>query len=417
MNLFNMKGYFATSTAKYLENYSGLPKDCWRRIYIYFINAISGGISFFLSFYLVNNLHFNVGIAGFIISFYGLGTILGGILGGKLADELSPTIMSLISLLVKVVSLIALVFLHTKILLMTNLFILGVANYSFLTSNNAWILHRCRENERLKVLNILYAASNLGLGVAGIIFGFLVHYDFQYALYFSSISLLACIVYLLKEEKRKEILSNKYAEAIVLQKTKSGIINKKIFWLMLVYFFFSSLIIAQVGTTYPLYLREVFSQSGVKIFGMLFALNSFIIAGLQTPIVNIFKDANKAFIAGMGSLVMGLGMLMLSFTSLTSLALVSCLVYTFGEMLFIPMAQLICYQQGDAKKKGQNLGLFQTIYAAAVVFGPSLGGFIYHHFSGKAVWYFCGTLGVICFFGCLIFQKYFATKVDFLHNP
>lgn len=104
---------------------------------------------------------------------------------------------------------------------------------------------------------------------------------------------------------------------------------------------------------------------------------------------------------GIGAFLMGFGMFMLSFSVTFTLAILACIIYTIGEMLFFSIAQLLCYQSGGEKKKGQSIGLFRTIFAASVFIGPTLGGYIYHRFGGNYVWYLCGFIGVACLISCL----------------
>src|SRR3990167_2034657 len=90
------KSFFNPWLNGYLKNYSGLDAPCWKRVFLTFINDISGGICFYLSLYFVNVLNFSLSQAGFIISFFGLGTTFGGIFGGKIADRISPEIVSVL---------------------------------------------------------------------------------------------------------------------------------------------------------------------------------------------------------------------------------------------------------------------------------------------------------------------------------
>jgi MFS family permease len=109
---------------------------------------------------------------------------------------------------------------------------------------------------------------------------------------------------------------------------------------------------------------------------------------------------------GIGALLLGTGMLLLSLSCMFSLAMLACIIYTIGEMIFFSLSHLICYQNGAEKKKGSSLGIYRMIYASSRVVGPTLGGLIYQQWSGDALWYICGFIGLACFSACYHYRKY-----------
>jgi len=161
--------------------------------------------------------------------------------------------------------------------------------------------------------------------------------------------------------------------------------------------FLVGLIVSQISTTYSVYIQQLFPNFGMKAVGILFVLNPFLIVLLQTPLIMQFDNINKILLIGIGALLAGVGMFILIFSNNFITAIFACIVYTIGEMFFFPSAQLVCYNQGSSKRKGQSLGIFKSVYAISVVVGPAFGGIIYNHFGGNDVWYICGLIGLICF--------------------
>lgn len=394
------------SLKKYFSNYSGLPKECWQRIFMTFIDTLSGGVAFFISLYFVNDLHFSIQSSGFIISFYGLGTILGGLIGGKLSDRISPGIITTLSFFIKALAFVALIKFKAIFALIIILFIIGFTTYSFTAANNMWVMKHCQDYEevRLKAFNIIYAAANLGFALSAFIMAALIPYGFYYIFFLSAVLLFVASLFLAYWEKNDvaiiKNMSSLSKEAVAVSEVASSVINKKIIMLVFVCLFVVGLIMAQLGATYPFYVTHAFPSLGVKAVSIFAMTNSLMIVALQTPIVNFFNRYNKMLLLGSGAFLMGFGMTILNFSTFFFLAIISCLIYTLGEMLFFSNAQLVCYQNGAEKKKGQSLGSFQAVYAMSVFLGPSIGGFIYHHFDGATLWYCCGIVGVLCLMAC-----------------
>ncbi len=408
-----MTEYLSSSVKGYLSHYSGMSASCWQRIGVSLANSTAGGTCFFLSLYFVKNLQFSIFVSGILISIYGLGTAFGGIISGRLSDKMSPNIVSIVSLLLSAMAFLLFIKLKTVHLLVANIFILGMANYGFKTSNNVWMLKNSGKHkvERLKMINVLYTTSNLGIGISAVVVSLFSQYGFHYIFLFSGALLFLSAIYLIFQEKNKVHLSedcenkadialnNKFGE----EASKKNI---KIFWLTLICLFWVGLIIVQGSATYPVFIYDAFPLWGVKAVAILFTLNAFLIALFQVPAVNFFRHNNKVFMIGIGAFLIGLGIFVLGFSPVFLLAIISCIIYTTGEMLFMSFAQYACYEHAAENKKGQSIGMFQSTYATSVVIGPTVGSFIYHTLGANTLWYLSGTIGLICLFACIVYMRH-----------
>lgn len=396
----------------YFQTYQGLPARSLRQIFISFITTIASSFAYYLSIYFVSQKNLKIDTAGFLLSCYGFGTVVGGILGGKLSDKISPRRISIICLLIEAISVFALVGINSTTIMAINLFLMGIAFYGFKTSNTMIVLRPCKHNEEIKIkaLNILYVISNLGLGISAVIISIIGNYSFSYIFYPASFLLLSAATINLSEELKfcKHAKRFKLKPQIKTQKTRSQIktsVWKKISPILITLFLIG-LVIAQRRATYPVFIQQLFPGMGLESVGILLALNPILIVFTQTPIVQFFSKFNKVLIIGSGAFLMGFGTLILSFSPLFSMAFLAGVIYTFGEMLFFSLAQLVCYNYAEKSEKGNVLGVFQTVYALSIVAGPVLGGVIYHHYGSTLLWYLSGTIGVCCLVLCIIHYIY-----------
>jgi predicted MFS family arabinose efflux permease len=398
-----MTDYLIAFARKYTANYKGLSKFCWQGIMLICINSFTIGICFFLSLYFFNIQHLSTSMTGLLLSCYGLGTVFGGLVSGKLSDTWSPRLISIFSLLIQSGAFFLLTYLDSVLTLMPNLFFLGFAAYGFKTSNNAWILNMCIEDVKLryKTISISHVASNFGLGLSGAFIACMVTYGFESIFYLSGLLLSCSALYLLFLKNTDTITSIETQETDLLSPSTTS----QMIFLILSCVFLVGLIIAQLGSTYPLYIQKSFPSLGVQAVSILFILDTFLIVLFQAPLTALVTSQNKLLVTGFGALLMGIGMLVLSISSIFVLAIISCIIWTTGEMLFISTAQLLCYEGSNNQKRGQNLGLFQTVFAASNVLGPTLGGVIYQYWSGNLLWYCSAVIGVVCFFLCWHFSR------------
>jgi len=404
-----MTTYLQSAARIYFGSYSGLTRKNWQGIILSFISAVVMDIYFFLPLYFVNVLHLDIATSGVIMTCYGMGTIFGGYFGGKLSDRISPNIVTTASLLIQSIAFMMLIHLKSVELLMLNLFVVGVASYGFITSNYTWVLRHCGSHEptKLRAMNILCTASNLGFGISSGIITYFVSdgFDSMMKIAGSVLFLLAIYSSFLDRKQTLSLPENKYNSADNLTVVAADNGNKSIVWLMLGCVFLMGLIIAQLNTTYSIYINETFPGYGMQGIGILFMLNAFMVVLLQTPIVDVLSNYNKVMLAGAGAFLIGAGMLMLNFSYAFVFAMLACVVYTFGEMIFFSVAQYICYHNAGEKKKGQGLGIYRMVFASSRIAGPTLGTVIYQKFGGNMVWYLCGILGILCLGFCNFYKK------------
>jgi predicted MFS family arabinose efflux permease len=406
-----MTACFSSLFKKYCANYAGLSRRCWRGILLNFIESALNGVFCFLSFYFVNILGINMASTGMIVACYGMGAIVGGMIGGRLSDRISPATVSAGSLLLLSLGYLFLIKLKTVHALMGNLFVLGMAAYSFLTSNHLWVLNQCAgPAERLKALNILAAVSNLGISLAALITGLVAGHGFHGLFFTAGVILFFSAGYLVYQEyrsRRSLIQSDRMTVevpiSIGIQEAHEA--RPMIGWVLFLVLLTGS-VIAQTSSTYSVYIQEMFPGLGVKAVSGLFILNTLLVVFCQTPLVNFLKERNKVFLTGMGSFLIGLGMFILGVNSIFLFAVIGCVIYTVGEMIFFSMAQFICYQKGQANKKGLTLGMYRMTYAASRIIGPAAGGAVYHYLGGPMVWYISGIIGVVCLAICISLRNF-----------
>ena len=407
-----MSTYVSALLKNYIASYSGLQKSCWKGFVISFIESTLIGVYYFLSIYFVDVLHINIATAGVMISFYGLGTIFGGFIGGKLSDHISPSRVTMVSLLIQSILFFILVKIKSIFLISADLFILGIATYSFITANYTWILNQCKNSElnKLKAINILNVASNLGIGLSAIIISVLAAYGFDYIFNVSSILLFALALILLMQEIQSPTETNNTGinKRLSHTLTKTPAANKNKIVLILVYIclFFTGMIVSQISTTYPIFLKEKYPYLGVYAFSILFSLNTILVIIFQNYLVNMFHEVNKLVMIGTGSFLIGVGMLFLNFSYIYPIAFLACIIYSAGEMLFFSLVQLFCYERGEETKKGSSLGKYRMVYASSRFVGPIAGGYIYNALGGNMLWYISSIIGITFLVLCIYYREY-----------
>ncbi|MBV9575165.1 MAG: MFS transporter [Gammaproteobacteria bacterium] len=394
---------------RYFAHYSHLSKECWQGTFLIFIQSLATGTCYFLSLYFVNVLNISIAASGLLISAYGVGNVFGSLFSGKLSDMISAKRISNLTLFIQALAFFLLTQFSNENILLMIMFVNGFCAYGFITSNNVWLLKGCQNQPemRLKIINIRRAAANLGMGVSGLMIGFLTLQQFPLLFNLMSAALIFSAFYLhffVNDKNDITILNNN------INKISSSLsinnYHKKIILLILLCVFLINLIIAQLSITYPIYIQQLFPQMGTQSVSILFILDTLLIVFFQTPLVNNLKNFNKILFVGIGAFLMGAGMYLLNFSSFFYIAIISCLIWTTGEMIFISMAQFVCYEAGSEQKKGHTMGAFQATTAVAKIIGPAMGAYIYHVLGPNTLWSSSMIIGIFCFLMCFYFRKH-----------
>lgn len=395
----------------YFRSFRGLSSAAWRGVILTLVDSTMIGVYYFLSTYFMSELHFSVTMCGAIISCHGVGAIFGGRVGGKCADKFSASLVSACSLLVQAIGYLALVKLQTPTALMINTFFLGAASYAFITSNHVWTLQHTSENERMKAINLLSTASNLGLSLSAMVIGMTVGIGFHTLFIIVSALTLLCASYLFRQyvqrdKRRTNNTTDIKASRTEQQNLSAHSLKRSSTFLMLTCVLFTGFTVSQLSSAYPIYIQEHYPWLGLQGISILFAFNSILVVLIEAPLGDLIKHQNKMLMLGLGALILGAGMCMLTISYVFSLAIIACVIYTIGEIIFFCMAQLIAYENSSHNKKGSGVGTYRMMYAVSRVIGPAGGGFIYAHLGGNALWVISGIIGVLCFMGCCWFARF-----------
>lgn len=392
-----------------LQYYYNFSKVCYFGFTLNLLESIFIGIYYYLTIYFVDTLHFDIRTAGVIISCYGIGAIIGGFVGGKLSDQWTPGIVATCSLFLQAIIYFVFVHVQSVNLLMMTVFILGIASYGFITANHLFVLGNCikGDTERLRAISVLSMTSNLGLGLSALLLGAVLSFGFHSVFLIISLLMfiLACTSLYYEINMRKinsNILSSQPNDTQIKQGNHPEKANLSIFLMALSSVFFIGLIVAQLGATYTLYIKEVYPSYGIQGVTTLFAINSFIVVIASSLVCELIKEYNKIIMVGLGGFLIGFGMFLLVFSNWFGMAVLSCVVYTFGEIIFFSMVQLLCYECGFENKKGSSLGIYRVVYASTRVLGPAAGGCIYSQFGGNMLWIISGIFGAACLLCCYL---------------
>jgi predicted MFS family arabinose efflux permease len=181
----------------------------------------------------------------------------------------------------------------------------------------------------------------------------------------------------------------------VVENTRSAYADKK-YLVFIVLTILFGICFFQIFSTLPVFFKEQLHLTPFFI-GVIMSVNGILIALFEMALVFLLekKQRNLQYII-MGVLLMGLSFVVFNVVPGThSLALLSTLIITAGEMLSMPFMNSFWISRTDEGNRGQYAGLYTAAWSIAQVIGPLGGAQVVHHFSFTALWWVIGAVSVV----------------------
>jgi MFS family permease len=132
-----------------------------------------------------------------------------------------------------------------------------------------------------------------------------------------------------------------------------------------------------------------------SLYGSLIAINGILIVFLQPLMVPVLERMRRGRVLAMGALLVGLGFGLTALAHMPLHYALTIVVWTFGEIAFIPVAPTVVADLAPTRLRGSYQGAYQLAWGAASCAAPAVGGFVLGHFGNRALWAGCLVAGVL----------------------
>jgi MFS family permease len=284
-------------------------------------------------------------------------------------------------------------------------------------ANGTSMARVCADELRVKGFALNRLANNLGATIGPAVGGVLALRDYRLLFWADGLtSLAAAVVFAILwkgawagdgNEKREEgaaVVSAHEGSMVPQPKIASGNMTKtaasaqahspwrdRPFLLLMLIFLVWSAVFVQVLTTYPLYIRNVYGLAENRI-GQLFAVNTILIVVLEMILMEKIRRYPLTSMINVSFILMGAGLGIMPLGRGFSFAAFTVVVWTFGEMLSMPLVAALIAGRARDDTRGRYMGIFSLSFSLAFIIAPAAGTAVYGRFGGDAVWISCAAL-------------------------
>lgn len=356
----------------------------------------------FLSLYLINDLQFTLSDVGWIMSFFGLGSVVGSWLGGKLTDKIGSYIIMYTSLFLTGVLFIVMQYVTTYEGFCAGIFVLMLVADTFRPAMFVALSSYSKPENKTRSVTLIRLAINLGFS-AGPAVGGLIITTLGYGGLFwvDGITCVFAAVLLLK------VLHPKKARVLDEVKVENPVsaYSDKAFWIFLIAMMLFGVVFLQYFSTMPLYYKEIHHLTELEI-GLLMGMNGLLIFLLEMPLVKWLENRKSTKIGLMliGAVLTALSFAVLNLTSWVGILVVGMLLMTIGEMIAFPFSNAFAMDRAKKGNQGEYMALYSIAFSFAHIFGHNSGMQLVDKLGFESTWNIVAVLALLSA-ACMLLLK------------
>lgn len=371
----------------YLANFRGLSREIWLLSLVTFINRAGAMVIPFLSLYLINVEGFTLPQVGWIMSCFGLGSLVGTYIGGRLTDSIGYYKVILASLFMGGVGFILLQFINTFYGFCIGIFILTLmadaGRPAIFVAADAY----SKPGNITRGIALIRLAINLGFSVGPLIGGLIIaNINYTSLFWIDGLTCMGAslgVFLLLKPKKQKD----KIVEKVIIIKEGLSPYKNKLFMFFFIIMIAYSLAFVQYFSVMPLYYEKVHFLSE-DVIGWLMFINGSTIVIFEMPLIGWLdrQKVSKTMATFWGIFFLGLSFLVLNLTSWSGILVVAMLLMTLGEMIGFPFSNALALEMAPKGRKGSYMGLYSMSFSSAHLLGHNGGMNMVNSFGYSSTW-------------------------------
>lgn len=340
----------------------------------------------FLSLYLTEDLEFTKQQTGWIMTAFGLGSLIGAWIGGKLTDKWGFFPVMFYTLFISGFMFIGLQFIKTFEGFLAGIFLLLLVADGFRPAVYVAINTYSKPENRTRSVTLIRLAINLGFAAGPAVGGIIIATMSYNGLFW--VDGITCIVsailfsQLLERKKAKEFNGTASKKT---NRSPYRDINYLIFLLSALFIAFAFM---QLFSTIPLFYREVHHLPELYI-GLLMSMNGIVIFFVEMPLIKYLEQPRFSiyWILVLSTIIISFSFLILNLTSWSGILIIGMFLITVGEMLNFPFLNRFALDRSERGKSGEYMALFTMTFSTSQIFCHNVGMHLIEKLGYSITWY------------------------------
>ncbi|NVK53313.1 MAG: MFS transporter [Flavobacteriaceae bacterium] len=371
--------------SNYLKTFKGLSREVWWLALVTLINRAGTMVLPFLSIYLTESLQFTIKDVGWVMSFFGLGSVAGSWIGGKLTDKIGSFKVMKISLFFTGIAFMLLQLATNFYQFCFGIFMVTLIADAFRPAMFVALSAYSKPENKTRSVTLIRLAINLGFSAGPAIGGLIITYISYNGLFW--VDGVTCI---LATVLLSVVLHPKKAKVIDEVKVEDphSIFSDKAFWVFFIAMVIFGVTFLQYFSSMPLYYKDIHVLTELQI-GLLLGFNGLLIFVLEMPLIKWLEESkySKEFLMLFGLFLTGLSFIVLNIFSWSGILVVGMFLMTIGEMIAFPFSNAFVMERAKRGKQGEYMAYYSIAFSIAHIFGHNSGLQMINSLGFDATWY------------------------------
>lgn len=389
----------ARTAQLYRDAFAGLSRDIWLLSLVTFINRAGTMVIPFMTIYLTTQRSFSFRDAGFVMSSFGIGSIVGSLVGGKLTDRYGYYPVQFWTLAGSGVIFFLLMNLNSVWALCIGTFVLSSVADAFRPANQTAIAFYSRPENRARAFGLMRLAINLGFAAGPVMGGLLAHalgYEWLFAVDGLTCIFAAILFRLTLDPKgQQKLIATQQPEPELALPDRPAYQDKHyLFFLLMIVL--GATAFMQFFSSLPVFLKQSYGFTEAQIGGLT-TVNGLIIVAMEMPLVyGIERRLSALQAVALGNILFAAAYFILAGGSYHLLApLGFMVVLTIGEMLAMPFSSTYAAGRAHPHRRGQFMGLYSMSWGTAFIIAPTAGLWIAEQYGFLHLWWVACCLAIV----------------------
>tara|TARA_B110000967_G_scaffold205357_1_gene249747 strand:+ start:158 stop:1366 length:1209 start_codon:yes stop_codon:yes gene_type:complete len=368
----------------YISTFKGLSKEVWWLSLITLINRAGTMVIPFLSLYLNKNLNFSIPDIGWIMSFFGLGSVVGTWIGGKLTDKIGYYKVMFVSLILTGIFFVLLQYVTTFKGFCAGIFLVMLVADAFRPAMFVALSAYSKPENKTRSVTLIRLAINLGFSAGPAVGGFIITgIGYQGLFWIDGVTCALAAVLLLQVLHPKKV---KTQDEVKVENPVSAYKDRP-FWIFFIAMFIFGFVFLQYFSTIPLYYKDAWFLSELEI-GLLMGFNGFFIFIFEMPLIKWLENPknSKIKLVAIGLFLVAISFIVLNMSSWVGILLVGMLLMTVGEMIAFPFSNAFAVERAKKGNQGEYMALYSIAFSLSHIFSHNIGMQMIDKFGFEFTW-------------------------------
>lgn len=348
----------------------------------------------FLSLYLTKSKGFSLGDVGWVMTFFGLGSVVGSWCGGKLCDRFGNYAVMTWSFFLTGLAFIGLQFIEGFWAMCIAVLIVTALADSFRPAMMIALKLYSKEENRTRSISLIRLAINLGFAGGPAVGGYIIYnMGYEWLFWVDGLTCLGALVLMLVVLHPKRKRKTEETEII---NGDAKIFSDYRYWQFLIAMALFGIIFLQLFSSVPIYYKDGHFLTEEQI-GLLLGANGLLIFLIEMPLIKYLED-RKSDIFNM--MIIGTALVVLSYflfnlSSWSGILWISMILISVGEVLVFPFSNAFALKRAERGKQGEYMTWYMVSFSVAHIFGHNSGMQMMDIIGFEWTWYILGGIGTL----------------------